>query len=82
LHNDDKEAAMETYELAVLAGLNASSIFGTLWFLKAVERRRKYKIGKMILEDMGERAQVDMNFMNIIKQNFGGSAPNPEEDDN
>jgi len=71
---------MGTYELAVLAGLNVVSIFVTLWFLKAVERRRKYKIGRMILEDMGERAQIDMNFTQIIKQNFGygDGQKNPE----
>jgi hypothetical protein len=71
---------MGTYELAVLAGLNVVtvvfSIFSTLMFLKARDNRRKYLVGKMILQDMGERAEVDMNFVNIIRKNFG-----PEVDD-
>lgn len=72
---------MGTYELAVLAGLNVASIFGTLWVLKAIERRRKYKIGRMILEDMGEKAETDMNFMQIIQQNFGFGPDNKRDNE-
>jgi hypothetical protein len=70
-----------TYELAVLAGLNVATIFGSLWVLKVAERRRKLKLAKMILEDIGERAEVDMNFMQIIKKNFGGGQTEERGDD-
>lgn len=71
---------MGTYELAILAGLNVSSIFVSLWILKILDRRRKYKLGRAILEDMGEKAETDMNFMQIIQQNFG-FGPNNKRDD-
>lgn len=62
---------METIDLAILAGLNFASVFMALFLLKWSERRRRFNVGKAILEDMGKKAEMDMNFAKIIQQNFG-----------
>lgn len=61
---------MDTYELAVLAGLNFSSVFLALLILKAMESRKRRQVAKTIMEELGEKIQLDQNFSEIIKKNF------------
>lgn len=61
---------METLDLAVLAVLNFMSVFFAVGFMAFMDRRRKRKIGNMIMEDLGRKAETDANFAQIIRKNF------------
>jgi uncharacterized protein (UPF0332 family) len=60
----------DTYELAVLAGLNFSSVFLALLILQIKDARKKRQVFKTIMEEMGEKFQLDQSFSDIIKKNF------------
>lgn len=61
---------METLDLAVLAALNFVSVFFAVASMAFMDRRRKRKIGNMIMEDLGRKAETDANFAQIIRKNF------------
>ena len=61
---------METLDLVVLAGLNFISVFFAVFSMTVIERRRQRKIGNMIMEDLGKKADTDANFAQIIRKNF------------
>lgn len=61
---------METLDLAVLAVLNFISVFFAVGTMAFMDRRRKRKIGNMIMEDLGRKAETDANFAQIIRKNF------------
>lgn len=67
----------DAYELAVLAGLNFTSIFLTLALLKWFDGRRKRQIAKTIMTELGEKLELDQNFSDIVRKSFfndeGGS---------
>jgi len=60
----------DAYELGVLAGLNFSSVFAALLVLKALEARRKRKAVRVLMEELGEKIELEQNFSDIIRKNF------------
>lgn len=61
---------METTDLAILMGGNFVSVFLAVWMMRIADRLRKRKLAKLILDEMGERAETDNNFKDIISKNF------------
>jgi hypothetical protein len=60
----------DTYELAVLAGLNFSSVFLALLVLRLMERRRKRKMALFVMEEIGQQLETEKTFSQIIRNNF------------
>ena len=60
----------DAYELAVLAGLNFSSVFIALVVLRAMDNRRKRKVAETIMQEIGAKIELDQNFSDIIRKNF------------
>lgn len=68
----------DAYELAVLAGLNFSSVFLALLILQVRDARRKRQVFRTIMEEMGAKVQLDQNFSEIIRKNFMDEGQNDE----
>jgi hypothetical protein len=72
-------ARMETTDLAAIMVANFLSVFLAIALMRVSERMRRRKLAKMILEDMGEKAEMDQNFRDIINKNFRPNTESPED---
>ena len=70
---------METIELAAIASANFLSVFLAVGLMRASAGMRRRKLAKLILEEMGERAEMDQNFRDIISKNFRPNLEGPED---
>ena len=69
----------DTYELAVLAGLNFSSVFAALLVLKARDARKKRKMTKFLMEEIGDKLAIEQSFSEIVRKNFMNERGNDDE---
>lgn len=77
---DERLMMFDAYDLAVLAGLNFSSVFVALVILRAMDHRRKRKIAETIMQEIGAKMELDQNFSDIIRKNFMNDR-NPNDDE-
>lgn len=70
---------METTDLAAIAVANFLSVFLAIALMRMAERMRRRKLARMILEEMGEKAEMDQNFRDIINKNFRPNTESPED---
>lgn len=61
---------METVDLIAIGITNFVSLFIAVALMRAADRMRKRKLARLVLDEVGERAELEKNFRNIISTNF------------
>jgi hypothetical protein len=70
---------METIDLAAIAVANFLSVFLAVAVMRAADRMRRRKLAKLVLEELGEKAEMEQNFRDIINKNFRPNTESPED---
>jgi hypothetical protein len=61
---------METVDLIKIGLTNFASLLIIFWLGRLADSNRKRKLAKLVLEEMGERVEMEQNFKKIIDSNF------------